>query len=527
MALLQTGKMANVLGAMASGLQKVVEASWVSSHQKQVLQSLLQANAAASDGDEDLEAQPQGSTVNYESASGGILDTLADMQEKAEASLSSTRKDEMEAAHAFALLKQGLEDEIKVAKKQLSQATQTRSTTEEEQYEAETSLKETEETLAADSKYPAELKQSCSSKATEWAARQKQAGEETAAIEKAKEVLSEGVKVLLQTSMRVRTHKLAGDDTRSQVVSILRKISKKARSYKLMQLVASAQSDPFGKVRGLIESMIAKLTKEAAEEADLKSFCDEETAESKKKQADLSAKLDKTNARIAKAVAAKAKLTEDIKVLEEQIAEIDAADAEATKIRGEEHAEYLKSSKDFKDSAEAVAKAISVLTEYYSSASFVQTKAAEEPTFASNKGDIASTITSMLEVAESDLAKLLAETEAAESSALTAYEELTEENKVSKATKMADAKGKAQEVKSTDVALSNYKEDKTSLTSELDAVLAYLDKLKPQCETKVMSYAERKAKREAEIEGLKEALAVLSETAFLQVKSTLRGARRA
>ena len=65
--------------------------------------------------------------VAYESASGGILDTLADMQSKAEESLSSTRKDEMEAAHAFALLKQGLEDEIKVAKKQLSEATQTRS----------------------------------------------------------------------------------------------------------------------------------------------------------------------------------------------------------------------------------------------------------------------------------------------------------------------------------------------------------------------------------------------------------------
>merc|ERR1740138_580690 len=239
--------------------------------------------------------------------------------------------------------------------------------------------------------------------------------------------------------------------------------------------------------------MIAKLTKEA-EEADLKSFCDTETSESKAKQAELTAKLDKTNARIAKAVASKAKLTEDIKLLEEQVAEIDSADAEATKMRTEEHAEYLKSSKDLKDSAEAVAKAISVLTEYYSSASFVQTK--EEPEFASNKGDIASTITSMLEVAESDLSKLLAETEAGESSALESYEELTKENKA-------------------------------SLTSELDAVLAYLDKLKPQCETKVMSYAERKAKREAEIEGLKEALTILSETSLLQVKTTLRGARRA
>merc|ERR1719238_2223180 len=191
-----------------------------------MLQSLLQANAGDSDEDLSLSAQPQGTTVNYDSASGGILDTLADMQSKAEESLSSTRKDEMEAAHAFAMLKQGLEDGIKVSKKQLSEATQTRSTTEEELHSAEASLKETSETLAADTKYLAELKQSCSAKASEWAARQKQAGEETAAIEKAKEVLSDGVKVLLQTSMKVRTRVVGGDDSRSQVVGILRRISK-------------------------------------------------------------------------------------------------------------------------------------------------------------------------------------------------------------------------------------------------------------------------------------------------------------
>ena len=58
-------------------------------------------------------------------------------------------------------------------------------------------------------------------------------------------------------------------------------------------------------MRGLIEDMIAKLTKEAAEEADQKSFCDEETSESKSKQATLTGKLDKTSARIEKAVADK------------------------------------------------------------------------------------------------------------------------------------------------------------------------------------------------------------------------------
>merc|ERR1719453_2197099 len=135
LSLLQAGNYANVLGAVASSLKKVVEASWVNSHQKKVLSSLLQANAG--DSDEDLSFQPQATEVDYESHSSGILDTLEDMQEKAEASLSSTRKDEMEAAHAFAMLKQGLEDGIAVAKKQLSQATLQKSNTEEELHAAE------------------------------------------------------------------------------------------------------------------------------------------------------------------------------------------------------------------------------------------------------------------------------------------------------------------------------------------------------------------------------------------------------
>merc|ERR1719498_1150745 len=124
-----------------------------------------------------------------EGGSEGILATIADMQGKAEESLSSTRKDEMEAQHAYAMLKQGLEDEIAVAKKQLSESTQTRATTEEELHTAEAALAETEETLAADTKYLEELKQSCA----------------TEAIEKAKEILSEGVKVFLQTSTKVKS----------------------------------------------------------------------------------------------------------------------------------------------------------------------------------------------------------------------------------------------------------------------------------------------------------------------------------
>ena len=63
------------------------------------------------------------------------------------------------------MLKQGLEDSISVAKKQMGEATQTRARTEEELHAAEGALTETEATLAADTKYLAELKQSCETKA--------------------------------------------------------------------------------------------------------------------------------------------------------------------------------------------------------------------------------------------------------------------------------------------------------------------------------------------------------------------------
>ena len=102
--------------------------------------------------------------------------------------------------------------------------------------------------------------------------------------------------------------------------------------------------------------------------------------------------------RIEKATAAIAELKTQIKTLQEQTAEMDAAQAEATSLRSKEHEEYLKSSKDYKDSAEAVANAIAVLQEYYSSGSFVQAKQA--PELGGAKTDIAETIMGMLEVAE-------------------------------------------------------------------------------------------------------------------------------
>merc|ERR1719163_1309487 len=108
---------------------------------------------------------------------------------------------------------------------------------------------------------------------------------------------------------------------------------------------------------------------------------------------------------------------------------------------------------------------MTVLAEYYGK-SFVQlgAKAAvahgRQPAFGSKTGgDTASVILGILEVAASDFTKLLAETEAGEEEALTAYKKLSDENRVAKAAKAEEVKGKESEIKSLTVALAHSNED--------------------------------------------------------------------
>merc|ERR1719287_370125 len=212
-------------------------------------------------------------------------------------------------------------------------------------------------------------------------------------------------------------------------MSVLAKLEETDKSYLFAQVKSEAREGPFDKVKGLIESMIMRLEKQAAEEAEAKAFCDTETEKSKAKQAELTATSDKSQVRIEKATATIAELKEQIKTLQEQMAEMDAAQAEATSLRTKEHEEYMKASQEYKDSAEAVANAISVLQEYYSSGSFVQSK--EAPELGGANTDIADTIMGMLEVAEAD---------ASEREAQSSYDKLTKQNALTKAANEEEVK---------------------------------------------------------------------------------------
>merc|ERR1719375_1249832 len=278
---------------MVSALKQIVEAEWVDVGSRRKLKSFLQATAQAKeDEDDDLSlTQPQAKQVAYESSSGGIVKTVEEMQGKAEDTLSDLRKKEMSDAQEFAMLEQGLQSEISHGEEKLSTATKGKAANEQAKEEASGKLVETQKSKAADEEYAGTLKTECEAKAAEWEARQKSAAEEMGAIEKAKQILVDGVTAFAQLSSKTRRWNPDDDDEsdavaekRSKVVTILKKLSQSHHSFAFAQLASMATSDPFVKIRGLIEDMIAKLLKEAEEEATQKAFCDAEMGKSKKSQ---------------------------------------------------------------------------------------------------------------------------------------------------------------------------------------------------------------------------------------------------
>merc|ERR1719230_1819052 len=114
MSFVQTTRGRKKINAAVAALKNIIEAEWVDVGSKRKLKSFLQAAAQAKeDEDDDLSfTQPQATMVAYESSSGGIVKTIEEMQGKAEDTLSSLRKKEMSDAQAFAMLDQGLKDEM-------------------------------------------------------------------------------------------------------------------------------------------------------------------------------------------------------------------------------------------------------------------------------------------------------------------------------------------------------------------------------------------------------------------------------
>merc|ERR1719359_2463211 len=81
-----------------------------------------QAKDKSSDSDSDMNAELGApAAASYESKSGGIVEILEDMKDKAEGELKDLRKTEMKAKHAYMMLKNGLTAQLGADNKDLAE----------------------------------------------------------------------------------------------------------------------------------------------------------------------------------------------------------------------------------------------------------------------------------------------------------------------------------------------------------------------------------------------------------------------
>merc|ERR1719217_292078 len=301
----------------------------------------------------------------------------------------------------------------------------------------------------------------------------------------------------------------------------------------MLNMVSAASVQPMDKVKDLIGQLIAKLTKEAADAASTHAWCEEENKKNKAAKEKTTDKLEALQLRLDKANARKAELADNVAALTEEIAEIDASDAEALEIRTAEKKNFEKAEGDFKEAAAAVLDAIEALKDYYGDTALIQLEtttkspiAFQAPDLGGAKTDSAGGILGILDTMANEFSKTVSELQSDEREKKKAYEKMKNDNEVSKAAKEAEIKGSTSEIQSLTVTAGETTDDLTMTGDEKKALLDYIEKLKPTCVGTVMPYAERKAKREAEIEGLQQALKILEETggilesvsSFLQVR---------
>jgi chromosome segregation ATPase len=291
-----------------------------------------------------------------------------------------------------------------------------------------------------------------------------------------------------------------------------------------MRFGAADGDDVFAKVKGLITDMIAKLEAEAKSEATEKAYCDEELAKTEAKKSELEGVISKLTSKIDLAAAKSAELKGEVKTLQTELATLAKQQADMDSIRAEEKAAYDKAKAELELGISGVQKALGVLKDYYQgSATFLQSgfdafmQQPAPPKKHSKGSGAGGSIIDILEVVESDFTKNLAAEETQESDAIAVYEKTTQDNKLSTTMKSQDVKYKTKEFKGLDKSITELSADKDTTNTELSAVLEYFGKIKERCIAKPETYEERKARRESEIQGLKEALEILeSETAFTQ-----------
>merc|ERR1719217_1273455 len=258
-------------------------------------------------------------------------------------------------------------------------------------------------------------------------------------------------------------------------------------------------------------------------------WCDDEMKKATEARDEAIANMEGDLASKTKAESTIARLTEEIQELMKEIAELNKALNEATQLRALESKDNAKTLADATGGLAGVKKAMKILKDFYDNA-FIQTGKKYVPPKADASGktvgdlapdtfggefkgnqDAAVGIIGQLDVIKSDFEGTIDATKTAESEAESEFSDYKSATETDISEKEGQISTKEGEVKSTTGDLADYTDDlKTHTVLKADA-LKELAKLQPACVDTGSDYAEKVARREQEIESLKNAYVIFDE----------------
>lgn len=341
--------------------------------------------------------------------------------------------------------------------------------------------------------------------------------------------LQRSSRVLLSRLVSPHEGKLneANEAGRQAVIKLLSTQSKRSHSTILSALANQIAADPFAKIKTLITELIERLLSEAAAESDQKGFCDKATAEAKQKRGNAANSVRELNGHLAENEAIHAKLVIDLENLSEEIEELETKQEEAAKMRKEEKAENEETVVEAEAGLEAVSEAIDIIDKFYKTAAkeevdldLIQKGPMDDMPDAgfdageayTGAGGDSGGVLGMMEVIQSDFQRTIKETKKAEAEAEDEFHDFNTETGKSLAEKNM---AQEQKTKQKDNVAEEIEEDEGNLadqTAILKNAIKELLVLKPTCVDTGMSYEERVARREDEIEALKKALCIFQNT---------------
>jgi len=480
----------------------------------------------------------------FEYQSNDIIAVLEGLKDEFLQNKKDLDESEFETNSAFERKRLGLQNEVKFANKDKNEKEEILEHKTEELHMTEDEKEKETDAKNADQAFLDTVTTECEQKAHDWDQRSKARSDELTALAGALTTLEEGAanqysanKKLNLAQKSTSFLQLSGTSTQSMQMAatvgasqMLAKVAKVLHSpvLSVTAMKVKLMADHFVKVRAIIKDLVQKLEDDAESEATQKGFCDTNMAAAISDRDTGNAQIEEAMATISKLTAEKDQLNQEIQDLKKAIADNLKALNEATELRNSEKADNEATIATADEGKTAVELAINILKEFYDNA-FIQTGKYVPPnadrsgkTVADRAPEVFSGdyrgsqgaskgILGLLDVILSDFERTIDTTEDSEDTAATGFGTFESDTKTDNNDKEGEIDDKEGRISDIEDELVETEEDKGDATTLKENALTELKKLKPMCVEGEETYAQRVAKREKEIQALKDAQQMLDE----------------